>query len=407
MMRAVETKKRTYLAVLCGEEGERIELFTGSRSISLSLNRTFVLPDTPRTIEFQLQGDDLAEIFLLYNTSIFGLEPSTVRVREVGVGRGERRARRERERRMHEVSTTVVNQPVDTSPMPATGSSTLHLADPARQERSPSPVTPEDETVDLATESGVVRASSPAEVPTPAPSSIAVPPPVIQAGRDSDRSVDAPDSPPPVPPRSKHSLPYTTFQQLPFVPPVPSSVLSSAWIIPPLYADVVGSASPPQAASPWLSSTEQPSIRVTHDGGECSNAPSAPGAFQDGMVPPLLSPISLLGGAAHRANGPPGLFFVSKGKNLSGIVTAEGKSSKSAELHSGIRLADQSLHAQSSNARSFGRMTRTRTTTMTTLSASRCSSSEALTLLSSVLVHQKSRPSPFRAPTVNRLSVAR
>lgn len=28
MFRAVETKKKTYLAVLCGEEGDRIELFT-------------------------------------------------------------------------------------------------------------------------------------------------------------------------------------------------------------------------------------------------------------------------------------------------------------------------------------------------------------------------------------------
>ncbi|KPV78340.1 uncharacterized protein RHOBADRAFT_3156, partial [Rhodotorula graminis WP1] len=91
MLRAVETKKRTYLAVLSGDEAERIELFTGSRSISLSLNRTFVLPETPRSIEFQLQGDDLVDIYLVYAESIFALEPSTVRVREVGVGRGERR----------------------------------------------------------------------------------------------------------------------------------------------------------------------------------------------------------------------------------------------------------------------------------------------------------------------------
>lgn len=83
LLRAVETSKRTYLAVLTGDEGERIELFTvssikilsvenkgsklmsnyqGSRNISLSLNRTFVLPESPRTIEFQLQGDDLIDI---------------------------------------------------------------------------------------------------------------------------------------------------------------------------------------------------------------------------------------------------------------------------------------------------------------------------------------------------------
>jgi hypothetical protein len=32
LMRAAETKKRTYLAVLCGENGERVELFTVSWS---------------------------------------------------------------------------------------------------------------------------------------------------------------------------------------------------------------------------------------------------------------------------------------------------------------------------------------------------------------------------------------
>jgi hypothetical protein len=30
LLRAVETRKRTYLAVLCGEAGERVELFTVS-----------------------------------------------------------------------------------------------------------------------------------------------------------------------------------------------------------------------------------------------------------------------------------------------------------------------------------------------------------------------------------------
>ncbi|KAL8283662.1 hypothetical protein RQP46_005457 [Phenoliferia psychrophenolica] len=181
LLRAVETKKRTYLAVLCGDEGERIELFTGSRSISLSLNRTFVLPENPRTIEFQIQGDDLIDI---------------------------------------------------------------------------------------------------------------------------------------CPARSKLVLPYSTFQQLPFVPPVPSSVLASAWIIPPLYTDVIGSPTPPPSGL-------HPSITVTGDLAEPVPTQDAPPPHHDY---PLLSPISLLGGAAHRANGPPGLFFVCRSRNLSGIVTGDGRS---------------------------------------------------------------------------------
>ena len=62
LMKAVESKKRTYLAVLCGEKGDRVELFSGARNISLALNRTFILPQSPRRLEFQLQGDDLADI---------------------------------------------------------------------------------------------------------------------------------------------------------------------------------------------------------------------------------------------------------------------------------------------------------------------------------------------------------
>lgn len=66
MFKAVETRRKTYLAVLCGDTAERVELFTvrfrfaavgsfpepgaqGSKNVSLSLNRTFVLPETPRS----------------------------------------------------------------------------------------------------------------------------------------------------------------------------------------------------------------------------------------------------------------------------------------------------------------------------------------------------------------------
>ena len=104
-------------------------------------------------------------------------------------------------------------------------------------------------------------------------------------------------------------LPYSTFQQLPFVPPVPSSVLASAWIIPPLYTDVVGSPTP-------AASGLQPSITITGSLTENGHAEEeVPPAH---LNYPLLSPISLLGGAAHRANGPPGLFFVCRSRNLSG-----------------------------------------------------------------------------------------
>ncbi|GAA5865041.1 hypothetical protein JCM1840_005717 [Sporobolomyces johnsonii] len=336
LLRAVETKKRTYLAVLCGEDGERIELFTGSRSISLSLNRTFVLPETPRTIEFQLQGDDLVDIYLIYPESIFALEPATVRVREVGVGRGERRARREQERRMQDVSASTVTEDVRAPSL----HSALHPADPALQEAQndppmgdDEPPAPEDFTIDI---SDVSPLQSPSPLPVPRdaalpPFSTADPQPATPAYLAAAGAPSATHGAPrpPAPPRPlKPSIPYTTFQQLPFVPPVPSSVLSSAWTIPPLYTDVV--AGSPAPHSPSLDDSAFPHPSITATGG--SGSPSANGHDPAAGRPfgaedlPLLSPISLLGGAALRANGPPGLFFVSKGKSLTSIVTADGKS---------------------------------------------------------------------------------
>lgn len=51
-------------------------LFQGSRSISLSLNRTFVLPENPRTIEFQIQGDDLIDICTRLAAPLLVIEPT-------------------------------------------------------------------------------------------------------------------------------------------------------------------------------------------------------------------------------------------------------------------------------------------------------------------------------------------
>lgn len=117
------------------------------------------------------------------------------------------------------------------------------------------------------------------------------------------------------------NAPYTTFQQLPFIPPVPSSILASAWTIPPLYTDVVGADADAEADA----AMPNPPFSIP-------TALHSKKAFTTGasrIEPPLLSPISLLGPAAHRSQGPPGLFFVTKGSNLSGIVTAEGKSGTS------------------------------------------------------------------------------
>lgn len=83
----------SFLAILCGEQGEKVELFAGTYKTALGLSRTFILPDSPRNLELQLQGDDLVEIFLVFGSNVFGLEPATVRVREVCLRSQSRRCR--------------------------------------------------------------------------------------------------------------------------------------------------------------------------------------------------------------------------------------------------------------------------------------------------------------------------
>ena len=276
-------------------------------------------------------------------------------MREVGVGRGERRARRERDRQLRTLATAASEalpaEGAEEAP-PAELQSTLHPADHARQEqdRPGTPATDAAEVDDVAVPLYPARRSpSPSPAPSPLLDSAqppATPPPgydlpprprtqssVSSPAHDQpfDRTQPSPTAPPP-----RGKLPYSTFQQLPFVPPVPSSTLSSAWTIPPTYADVVGG-SPPQPSSSDDEDLLGPAITVTSTNGVDGAAGAQPGGpplppRHAGLDIPLLSPVSLLGGAAIRHSGPPGLFFVSKGSSISGIVTADGKSSASPRL---------------------------------------------------------------------------
>ena len=136
-------------------------------------------------------------------------------------------------------------------------------------------------------------------------------PPVPRTDTDPTADADATSTPPVVPPRG--TLPFTTFQQLSFIPTVPSSVLAPAWTIPPLYESHFGS-SPTLPVSTVESTTSPPS------------SSASPPEFSEA---PLLSPVSLLGGASQQATGatgPPQLFFVCKGKSLVHIVTGDGRS---------------------------------------------------------------------------------
>ncbi|KAG7099368.1 hypothetical protein E1B28_001224 [Marasmius oreades] len=235
MIKAVETAKKSFLAILCGENGEKVELFAGTYRTALGLSRTFILPDSPRSLELQLQGDDLVEVFLVFSQNVFGLEPATVRVREVRIGRAERRAAR---RRAREARVDTVNAPSGSNDAEPLG---------------------EDETnvnvsigVSVAVGSTVIATGTGPSGPS-TPALIASEHPQQQQEDRAGSSENAEESSTPAEGASVTNAvaraeelvalataqmgPYTTFQQLSFAPRFPLASIADDYVIPPTYPD--------------------------------------------------------------------------------------------------------------------------------------------------------------------------
>ncbi|KAF9452622.1 hypothetical protein P691DRAFT_803738 [Macrolepiota fuliginosa MF-IS2] len=219
LIKAVETPKKSFLAILCGENGEKVELFAGTYRTALGLSRTFILPDSPRSLELQLQGDDLVEVFLVFSQNVFGLEPATVRVREVRIGRAERRAarRRARENRTGE-STTGENEPNEeetTNVNVSIGVSVTVGTTPAATGASARPSTPP------------LVASEHPDAPDDSRTGNTEPQPATTLSQTEDSFTAA----------TSQMGPYTTFQQLSFAPNFPLASIADEYIIPPTYPD--------------------------------------------------------------------------------------------------------------------------------------------------------------------------
>ncbi|KAJ6627119.1 hypothetical protein B0H10DRAFT_1995487 [Mycena sp. CBHHK59/15] len=369
-IKSVETAKKSFLAILCGENGEKVELFAGTYRTALGLSRTFILPDSPRLLELQLQGDDLVEVFLVFGQNVFGLEPATVRVREVRIGRAERRAAR---RRAREIRTGDTNEPENTV---------------------------EDDTnvnvsigVSVAVGSNVTGTGAGADPNQPATPPLVANEHPDQGDQNSDPNVETANEPTTTVSHAEDLValatarmgPYTTFQQLSFAPKFPLASIADEYIIPPTYPDFLeyrtehepeasGSNSmdltqiqfsPPglpvpavtapskwfyrdpknNIHGPWKASLMQAWYKDEEDTDymllkdlrlqsvdpahpfRTPPPPTAPTVPETGFSEtekPLLSPISLL--CQPRHFGPPALFFSSRGGHSTAIVDARGRS---------------------------------------------------------------------------------
>ncbi|KAI0304722.1 hypothetical protein BC826DRAFT_1094977 [Russula brevipes] len=208
MIKAVETNKKSFLAILCGDNGEKVELFAGTYRTALGLSRTFILPDSPRSLELQLQGDDLVEVFLVFSQNVFGLEPATVRVREVRLGRAERRAARRRARELQ--IDDLLGPEIDALPaMEGTNNVNVRVGLSA-----PSSVSV---TTEISAGTTLVGGTSPS----------ASQPNVSQRSASVVAKLEDIIPTP--------SGPYTTFQQLSFAPIFPLAAIVDEYIIPPTY----------------------------------------------------------------------------------------------------------------------------------------------------------------------------
>lgn len=188
-----------------------MELFAGTYRTALGLSRTFILPDSPRSLELQLQGDDLVEVFLVFSQNVFGLEPATVRVREVRIGRAERRAARRRAR----------ENMSGTSPGDADTDGAANAEEDASVNVTIgiSPTPPAGDEPPQTASSGI--ASPPAESSTQLQ---------VDAANSNANSTDEL-----VTLAAAQMSPYTTFQQLSFSPNFPLATIADEYIIPPTY----------------------------------------------------------------------------------------------------------------------------------------------------------------------------
>lgn len=176
----------------------------------MGLSRTFILPDSPRSLELQLQGDDLVEVFLVFSQNVFGLEPATVRVREVRIGRAERRAARRRVREIRSGQPDVFDtdppaQDDEDTNISISNRLSLPSGDPSRNNSNTNLL---DAPV---SQSQTPIASAPGSALAHAEELVAL--------------------------ASAPLGPYTTFQQLSYAPKLPLATIADDYIIPPTYPE--------------------------------------------------------------------------------------------------------------------------------------------------------------------------
>jgi len=160
-------------------------------------------------LELQLQGDDLAEVFLVFAQNVFGLEPATVRVREVRIGRAERRAARRQARENQLGDTSVADNEANEDDTNASVGLGVPMTSRDGPTRPSTPPPAASEHSDAPDESRVGHSES-----------------TFMTSTSTNLTDELPTA---------QTGPYTTFQQLRFAPQFPLASIADEYIIPPTY----------------------------------------------------------------------------------------------------------------------------------------------------------------------------
>jgi hypothetical protein len=151
------------------------------------------------------------EVFLVFSQNVFGLEPATVRVREVRIGRAERRAARRRARDRE----NLLDDP-NTSADPENG--TIE----------------DDANITVSVSMATVEGATENDVSEPAQSMLRPQHTDNQHHEGATNGVHATSEELAALATAQMS-PYTTFQQLSFSPNFPLASIADEYIIPPTY----------------------------------------------------------------------------------------------------------------------------------------------------------------------------
>lgn len=144
----------------------------------------------------------------MFAQNVFGLEPATVRVREVRIGRAERRAARRRARDREPLIEDILD------------------VDPQDSGRDPDANIPVN-----------VSIASPSRTGTPVGSNDVSDQTHTQETEGLSMTIPQPPSEELVVLAAAQASPYTTFQQLSFAPNFPLASISDEFIIPPTYQE--------------------------------------------------------------------------------------------------------------------------------------------------------------------------